>query len=448
MNRLLSLERSVSGKRKTSSLSRQSSKVRRKPLSRPFFDTGEHILFGENLQDLPHFQGSILSQAGRKFALGQASGSGGRQEFSYGDIVACGDFYEDFAEMNRAPQNQLRALHRLLRQSEAFYRRNVGNPGNVGSGPGIDWSGTVPEYVDLALKNFTHFAPPNAALVPITPASGERAGTHKSAWEHYHLQAANIVRQGRDSTAIHEALPVNAFADHFLTDAFSTGHLFNKHDFSAQFTARAYSGNSLSSAGEEFVEKVAEQAFTGPLKRAFRDYDFVGRNASGFLRRLFGRVNIRTETQFKMFLKGVAEARGRKNMLGDSIVAKALHDDLNNYNGGIAVTNQAGDRWQLTGDGTLNRSSLRIVHKAVAQSIYNIVHEVANDVSDANLPALVWRFVPQPTAASVRIISTMAREYSNPTNTRVISRAVEILKSEYQVLLDKAVTDGELRHDP
>ena len=32
-----------------------------------------------------------------------------------------------------------------------------------------------------------------------------------------------------------EALGINAFADHFLTDAFSAGHLFNKEDVMEKF---------------------------------------------------------------------------------------------------------------------------------------------------------------------------------------------------------------------
>lgn len=67
-------------------------------------------------------------------------------------------------------------------------------------------------------------------------------------------------RAGTNSTALDDAYPVNAFGDHFLTDAFSAGHLINKEYVMKQFIANVLTGGKVNSAGDRMFERIADGA--------------------------------------------------------------------------------------------------------------------------------------------------------------------------------------------
>jgi hypothetical protein len=95
------------------------------------------------------------------------------------------------------------------------------------------------------LKNVKHFAPPNPAFAAV---SGKSTEDHKTEWEANHKVAVQTSQAGdRD-----KALATNAFADHFLTDAFAAGHIFNKPDVMEQF--------------ESNLPKTSKGEFTAPSK--------------------------------------------------------------------------------------------------------------------------------------------------------------------------------------
>ena len=55
-------------------------------------------------------------------------------------------------------------------------------------------------------------------------------------------------------------LIINAFGDHFLTDAFTAGHLINKDEVLDHFKGKFFSGAKLTEAGNGFFERVAAKA--------------------------------------------------------------------------------------------------------------------------------------------------------------------------------------------
>ena len=157
---------------------------------------------------------------------------------------------------------------------------------------------------------------------------------------------------------------MNAFGDHFLTDAFAAGHLFNKDDVSQVFKSKMLSGKNVSSDGDRFIKNVAKKAFVGKVKRKFSKYEVVDRVCG------IWRPNIDTTSMFYRLLKGILEKE--PDMFGKSVVAKAIHDYLNDHP--ISVTNKKGHSWKATGDGRLNAANLKVMRLAVQQSIDNVFY--------------------------------------------------------------------------
>ena len=81
---------------------------------------------------------------------------------------------------------------------------------------------------------------------------------NKEMWQKYHADAIAETRSGKSSAALDGAYPINAFGDHFLTDAFSAGHLVNKELVMNKFVANVTSGGKVNLAGEALFRKVAD----------------------------------------------------------------------------------------------------------------------------------------------------------------------------------------------
>jgi hypothetical protein len=131
----------------------------------------------------------------------------------YGEVIAMGDFYESITDLLAAPEAELRELSRLIK----LEKEGQGLPEAQRD---AQWNAvTHGRYAKLALKNVKHFAPPNPAFAAV---SGKSTEDHKTEWEANHKVAVQTSQAGdRD-----KALATNAFADHFLTDAFAAGHIF------------------------------------------------------------------------------------------------------------------------------------------------------------------------------------------------------------------------------
>ena len=240
------------------------------------------------------------------------------------------------------------------------------------------------------------------------------------------------MRAGSDSTVIDEALVVNAFGDHFMTDAFATGHLFNKDDLANYFKSRVLdSSGKVNAHGTTMFGNIANKAFRGKLKATFSKYETVEFKGVVF------RPNIHTTDRFKALLIGIMEKE--PDIFGKTLVAKLVHDSLNEHSGGIPVTNNVGDRWNLTGDGTLNKTNLEIMRKAVKQSIKNLMDAVNDGSSLSVFNKKVWDITPKPTAASVTIIKNKIKNYTNPLGNEIVDGADKLLQSNYQALLDELV---------
>ncbi len=140
-----------------------------------------------------------------------------------GDINALADFFGGVDElMNPANAGMLAACAALLEREKA-------KPGSVQEEEWI--AATNGRYEELSLDNSRHFGGRDPAVVPesATPEGATNVGT----WESGFRTALTLaIGGGSDPSGgmLEQARITNSFAEHFLTDAFSAGHLFHKGD--------------------------------------------------------------------------------------------------------------------------------------------------------------------------------------------------------------------------
>ena len=335
--------------------------------------------------------------------------------FKYGEIIALGDFYAKPSDMFKAKRSELKKLRSLI-------RKEAKDPSSVGT---EEWqAATKDRYLKLAEKNVTHFAPSNKALTRPTKTSGRN---HKTEWQKHHHKALKAAKKGH----MNKALATNAFGDHFLTDAFSAGHLINKEDVMNRFE-KVFT----SSAQKKFFEEVARQAWKDKkVSSSFsklETYDPI----KGWWNIFNWNPNINSASRFASLLQEIYnDKEGKKTIL--NTVPKIIHDSLNKS--GVEVANRNGDKWtrRLTGDGKLNAETLAIGKKAVAQSQVNVLNN-KNMTGTPDYIALfkkVWDYVPYPTKKGVDRIKKVLKKMTDPAHKLTLKKAAELIKKQAATII-------------
>jgi hypothetical protein len=295
-------------------------------------------------------------------------------------------------------------------------RKEKAAPGTVTTD---DWNkATGGRYLKLAEKNVAHFAPPDPRLVP---ATGAKSVDHKTEWEKNHRRALTLAQMGDQN----KALAVNAFGDHFLTDAFSAGHLINKPDLMAKFR------KALTGSEETFFDNVANIVFADKTVSAYvSEYETVEFKGVVF------RPNIDRASRFSTLLQGV---HAKEPGLVENAIAKSVHDALNKDM--VDVTNAKGDTWRLSGDGTLNRDTKAIAIKAVAQSQVNILNTtgLVGPLDYDNLIKNVWDYVPRPTGKGIKEVGVKVNDLADPTQKATVNAVAKIIKANIKTIVDELV---------
>jgi hypothetical protein len=422
--------------------------------SRPFYDTGEHVLAGNGL-----------------YADMLRVGKGQAVRLSYGQIIGMGDLYDTVDDLLNADPTELNRLKTLIVRNTAYYEGKRSNPKLDVSNE--EWEdATQGRYLKLAEGNYEHFSPPSVAM-----GSGLKTthGDNRSQWERYHRRAIEDAQQeylaqsGNVSIFFERALIINAFGDHFLTDAFAAGHLINKEVMIGRFKSAFYSGSGLSDAGEKFFDRVADMAWKGDLAAKFSkletvDYPtvhvpwYVGLVPIGLP--VAGRdvpvpfhPNIDSASRFASVLKEAAKQQPQR--VGNLIV-KALHDYLNEH--GIEVTNRAGDgTWMLPGDGTLMIGTGKLTPANLAKNLGVMRKAVQQSIDDINSPSIrasnlnfqtffdgVWRYVPQLTSASAKLMTSLIRDYTDPGSSTLVRAAADIVTAQLNSFIKLLIEEHKL----
>jgi len=343
-------------------------------------------------------------------------------DFTYGEVIALGgDLYEKPEDLYNAPKQELQDLKDLL-------VKEAKNPKSVGD---ADWERATKgrragqRYLELASRNTSHYGLHDPALTPVKSKSGV---DHKSEWEKDHRLALETAQKGDKE----RALGINAFADHYLTDAFSSGHLFHKEDvmerFEQVFDAKAQ---------EAFFHQVAYSAWSQVGDKLDKYETFATKAGKHW--------NISFPEYFQQLLQGIYDDKADGKPLVLNMVVLMIHDELNSR--GVEAENQKGDKWELSGDGKLNERSLSIGRQAVAQSQVNILNNVGN-TGTLDFPALfksVWDFVPRPSQSGTKVINQLINQFANPSDPKTLKKAREIVVSRIDMIIDGLVDRKKLK---
>ncbi|MFT3877539.1 MAG: hypothetical protein QM708_14130 [Propioniciclava sp.] len=387
-------------------------------LSRPFFDTGEHVRAGDEVAVLPLNVGGV--------------------PFSYGDLIAMGDFFDGPDGLLAAAPEQLQTMRTLIRRSADHYRSGSGsNPNDA------EWQrATGGIYLTLAKANYDHFSP--ASLMGESFA--QRYGDNRARYRELHQRALAESQRlhlahPNATPSLESALIVNAFADHFLTDAFAAGHLVNKEVVMGRFRAGFYDGSTLTREANEFFGRVAERAFRGEVKAKFsvlEQYDpSIGIGGVGW------HANINTVHNFTELLRKAAAVKPDEIA---NLAVKSVHDHLNKV--GVAVRNAAGAApWTVHGDGHLDPATLAVMRQAVAQSVANLSDPglLASGVDLSTFVERVWAHTPVPTPDGLKVIRAAVDTYTSPTSAALVDSAAALITDQVDQLISELLEGHHLR---
>jgi len=214
---------------------------------------------------------------------------GGKTDFTYGEVTAMmGDLFGHWESLYNANEEQRE--HLMGEDTTASNEKY-----------------TKGEYLTLAAKNDSHFA-----------------GENRKAWLQHHSKAIDLaIQSGSDATLFEQAQFIDAAGGHFLTDAFSAGHQFEK---ATVFNA------VLIDVKKHFIETDNKQM------------------------------------QAYVAIAGAADPGNIANL-----VVKAIHDKMNLE--GFDVVNGKGMKWKTFGDGNLEKSpeTQRIAALAVFESRQQVI---------------------------------------------------------------------------
>lgn len=351
-------------------------------------------------------RGAVLAryEAGEHVVMGSAGKTlkVGGIDITEAELTAMGDFYGDPDKMSADAAAKTPKFQKLLddiRTDQAL--RSAGKDGIKDEVWDADTAHRPKgeTYTDLAGANFAHFAP------------GKAGGPNfKDSWESLHRRALDLAHTAASG---HKQVPdearlINGFAAHFLTDAFSAGHLANKKELmdsaQAKFDALATTGwiwkeNSFSKAVAKGM--LTEATISAELAKWELDL------GTGF--KPFGKENT------SELIYGL---RGKEPQLFFSLFARTVHDDLDAaIRGGAAkgleVTNDNGDVWTVSGDETLSLSpTTRSIAARAVEAARDNLAVAASTPGPLDYAALfknVWRFTPRPTTDSEHTTAVAAK---------------------------------------
>jgi LysM repeat protein len=344
----------------------------------------------------------------------------------YGAVMAMGDMFGSIDELYLAPPEQLEQIAALIEEEK--------RTGNLVSAE--RWQdATNKRFGELATENEAHFAPSDASIGPV---SGRSTGDHKQTWSDHHRMALAAARAGDKN----RALAINAFGDHFLTDAFAAGHLFNKRDMMERVDAQLPTTGTgedreFTNNAEQFFTGIATAVFQGEVRTAFSRYEAVETT-------LYVHPDIDSVTTFSILLQKIHLARPELLL---SAVAKGPHDKLNTRPGGLLVENAYHQQWLLSGDKTLNEETLAMARRAVARSQQNVIDAFRAKAAadDAKLIELVWNLTPRLLPESRRDVASAVDAGGDMRRGELQAAIIELIRTEYPAIIEGLVDMNALR---
>jgi hypothetical protein len=365
------------------------------------YEAGEHAQFG--------------AKEGEKEQIFDINGV----KVPYGHMIALGDFYENFDQIKSAPKEELQQLVDLIDRDKKHFQgvrgvKAISNDEWQKATEGRKWHPMRPPlYLDLAGKNEAHFAVAN-----------------KKEWLKYHSEAVHQSQKGNLTLA----QETNAFGDHFLTDAFSAGHLFKKSRVVEEAKANL-------TDPKKFAGLVADCLLANPAAKATLS-EYETSPAPWSL--TWNPINRDSLADIVEFI------RAHKEDKYYSMFARAVHDRLNRMaergkDTGVLVQNFK-TRWHLSGDETLNAKTREIAQAAVAQSRQNVQESFKNDKVDFDeIVDRVWDFVPRPVDEGEAAVKDAEKTLTDPTNPQTSAAVAEIAIDNLPMMISELTSAHMLR---
>lgn len=212
-----------------------------------------------------------LFESGEHLALGNAAGAakGIKQieladgyTLSYGEIVAMnGDYFKDLDQMKSlattiSGRSQLEYV-RQVRVKGWDTRRSNFDPAVIKTADD--------RYAALLNTNYKHFANPRESDLAQSPEDKDRDTQYRQqprsalqAYRQYHeaaISAAWAASQQNNGTTLNDAHAEEAAGGHFLTDAFSAGHIRTPRDDVKSYWEQNWSSGDLAHGFAEWASK-------------------------------------------------------------------------------------------------------------------------------------------------------------------------------------------------
>ncbi|MDQ0850563.1 outer membrane protein OmpA-like peptidoglycan-associated protein [Arthrobacter sp. B3I9] len=273
---------------------------------------------------------------------------GGGVSLTYGQIVAlAGDEFGTLEELMSATKtDEGRAMIRAHLERASI----AGTAGPLLPAPTADQRAQAKsQYIALAMNNAPHFA---------------GGGTAVATWLEKHTAAVDLALQSgitRTDGLMDQAYLTEAFGDHFLTDAFSSGHIrVPRQEIEAyyvnQFAPMVFR-SLLDNLRERLVDEIYDQV---DAQTSLDELAYVGGLPIGLGLRAEFKRRIRAEVNSQI-AQGLEKAGGRGPvviMFGQAlagIICGAMHD-AENRNGLKVVSNMDADPWVAYGDSDLDKN--------------------------------------------------------------------------------------------
>lgn len=380
----------------------------------------------------------------QRYEAGEHSQFGGARsmvvngvELTEGEVIAMGDFFDTPGAMKSASKDELVRLRDLIRRDEKAY---LGKDGAKAVG-NKEWDdATGGRYLKLAADNVAHFAPPAGT-------TGLTGVNHKAKWYDLTREALHQAwfdGQHNSHKVSNEAQTLNSFAAHFLTDAFSAGHLINKPTI---VDGAKTKWNAMKSSGLLF----GETTFTKAAAKAIVNDPVAGAMLAKYELKLVGWDDV-TAQRFSEFMFQVAKKEPAKFF---NAFARTVHDELDSAitkgaaSDGVEVTNDQGTTWRLSGDASLKMSpaTLKVATEAVAESNRNlaIAAQATSEPDYSKLQAKVWAYTPRPTGDGQKMIDDIVKRLADPNTPDAAAAVARLTISELPTAIAELIAMGYMR---
>jgi hypothetical protein len=354
-------------------------------------------------------------------------------EVSEADLVALGDFYASSSELMTAPKEQIEALVALIHRDREFRVNGTGTPPTTD-----EWTQAKPDYAQLQLENASHFAP------DALPGGTD----HRTMFYAQHRRALELASVSRDGSVPNDALVVNAYACHFLTDAFAAGHLFNKGEMLERVRAAWQAQDTVGVMLREttFTKEVARKVLA----------DATAAQELGRYEAWLGTWKPIDATVLSEFTYQISQNAKTSEKFFNGLL-NLVHTRLNTAPKddpatAIEVSNRMGMTWRLAGDGTVNgtaagEQTLLVAQEAVAHAGRNL--QTAARMADRSaldpLIDAVWAYTPRPTKSGAEQMQALIRSALTLDSERTTDEFAKATIDNLATVISEATKEGYMR---